>query len=131
MPGNDSSFRYLNDNIVLFPDWIAESTESYLLDKFTNAPKSKFVTLSNRRLQLWGCQPASDSSNESTPMIYQKLPDYLHSLAGKIDRLGILSAIPNQCLANEYLCKQGIMPHEDGPIFYPSIFYNIILRFYL
>merc|ERR1712080_252646 len=28
---------------------------------------------------------------------------------------------PNHVLVNEYLPGQGIMPHKDGPLFYPTI----------
>lgn len=28
---------------------------------------------------------------------------------------------PNHVLVNEYLPNQGIMPHLDGPLFYPTI----------
>lgn len=28
---------------------------------------------------------------------------------------------PNHCLVNEYLTGQGILPHEDGPAYYPVV----------
>lgn len=41
----------------------------------------------------------------------------------KICELGAFpqSNLPNHVLINEYLPGQGIMPHEDGPAFYPVI----------
>lgn len=29
--------------------------------------------------------------------------------------------MPNHCLVNEYLPDQGILPHEDGPAYYPVV----------
>lgn len=72
------------------------------------------------------------------------MPNWLQNYVDKINNLGIqrdhtpphetlngffFLAIPgifdtkkaNHVLVNEYLPKQGIMPHLDGPLFYPTI----------
>lgn len=55
-------------------------------------------------------------------MIAETIPGWLQLYVDKINNLGVLGAHKaNHVLVNEYLSGQGIMPHSDGPLFYPII----------
>eukprot|EP00051_Salpingoeca_urceolata_P008733 m.108414 g.108414 ORF g.108414 m.108414 type:complete len:290 (-) comp15913_c2_seq1:139-1008(-) len=55
-------------------------------------------------------------------LIPQPLPPWLTPLMQRIDQMGaFFGEASNHVLVNEYLPGQGIMPHEDGPLFTPAI----------
>ncbi|KXJ18223.1 Alpha-ketoglutarate-dependent dioxygenase alkB-like 6 [Exaiptasia diaphana] len=55
-------------------------------------------------------------------MIKEDLPPWLKVYAEKIGSLPVFDGnTPNHVLVNEYEPGQGIMPHEDGPLFYPVV----------
>ncbi len=55
-------------------------------------------------------------------MIKEDIPSWLQAQIDKIDNLGIFgTAKPNHVLINEYKSGQGISPHLDGTLFYPTI----------
>lgn len=56
-------------------------------------------------------------------MVAEPLPAWLTALTQRIDALQLYpeGATANHVLINEYLPGQGIMPHEDGPLYYPTI----------
>ena len=69
-----------------------------------------------RRLQNWGGLPSLKG------MIQEAIPEWLSEYCNKIAKLGIFEDnVPNHILINEYLPKQGIMPHVDGPTYYPTV----------
>ncbi|XP_028398823.1 alpha-ketoglutarate-dependent dioxygenase alkB homolog 6-like isoform X2 [Dendronephthya gigantea] len=64
--------------------------------------------------------PTEDSKTGG--MIPEKLPSWLSCHAEKLASLGVFgNHIPNHVLVNEYTSGQGIMPHVDGPLFYPVV----------
>lgn len=74
-------------------------------------------------------------------MIEEPIPDWLKSsIFAKLQQIGIRfaendSSEPNHVLVNEYLPGQGIMPHQDGPLYHPivatvSLGSHSILNFY-
>lgn len=73
--------------------------------------------MSNRRLQDYGGVPHKNG------MLVEKIPDWLNNYITKIKELNIYPStnLPNHVLVNEYLSGQGIMPHTDGPLFFPTI----------
>lgn len=80
------------------------------------APKPKWTQLSNRRLQNWGGIPHIKG------MIAETIPPWLDVYLEKIHNLNLMNGKrPNHVLVNEYLAGQGIMPHLDGSLFYPTI----------
>jgi len=98
------------------PDFITEEEENTLLRNIYLAPKPKWKQLNNRRLQNWGGLPHPKG------MIPESLPQWLDMYATKIADLNVFEKKrPNHVLINEYLPGQGIMPHSDGPLFYPTI----------
>lgn len=104
--------------VYYVPNFINEVEESWILDKVNNAPKPKWTQLLNRRLQNWGGIPLPSG------MIIESLPDWLKNFVDKVSDLNIFEdgkLRANHVLVNEYLPGQGIMPHVDGPLFYPTI----------
>ncbi|CAG8498301.1 1401_t:CDS:2 [Acaulospora morrowiae] len=102
-------------------EFIDAQEEQNILDKIYSAPKPKWVTLKNRRLQNWGGIPTERG------MLSEPLPSWLtNTIFPRFTKLNIFSEcekfhLPNHCLINEYLSGQGIMPHEDGPFYFPTI----------
>ncbi|RWS16246.1 alpha-ketoglutarate-dependent dioxygenase alkB 6-like protein [Dinothrombium tinctorium] len=102
--------------IFYLPEFIDKEQEEYLLRSVENSPKPKWTYLSNRRLQNWGGLP------HRRGMIAEPLPIWLKIYCDKVSQLGVFDdKTPNHVLVNEYLPKQGIMPHEDGSLFYPTV----------
>ncbi|XP_078000790.1 putative RNA/DNA demethylase ALKBH6 [Glandiceps talaboti] len=98
------------------PNFISKEEEQFLIDQVLGAPKPKWTQLSHRRLQNWGGIPHPKG------MVTEKLPKWLETYTQKIASLGVFEdKVPNHVLVNEYESGQGIMPHEDGPLFYPVI----------
>ncbi|KAJ8348322.1 hypothetical protein SKAU_G00269110 [Synaphobranchus kaupii] len=103
-------------SVYYVPDYITEADEAYLLQQVHKAPKTKWTQLKDRRLQNWGGLPHPKG------MLAEKLPEWLQKYAEKISALNVFSGkTANHVLVNEYNPGQGIMPHEDGPLYYPTI----------
>lgn len=106
------------------PNFITEDEERFLTESILSAPKPKWKVLQNRRLQEWGGQMVSTSNT----LMPQPMPEFFTTYPDLITRLRKTGAFgssvhgqPNHCLVNEYLPGQGIMPHEDGPAYYPAV----------
>lgn len=98
------------------PDFISEDEESLLLQQVYAAPKPKWTQLSGRRLQNWGGLPHPKG------MLAERIPDWLQAHCDKISLLGAFGgAMANHVLVNEYKAGEGIMPHEDGPLYQPTV----------
>ncbi|KAG5844068.1 alpha-ketoglutarate-dependent dioxygenase alkB homolog 6 [Anguilla anguilla] len=103
-------------SVYYFPDYITEAEEAYLLQQVYKAPKTKWTQLKGRRLQNWGGLPHPKG------MLAEKLPEWLQKYAERISALDIFAGkTANHVLVNEYNPGQGIMPHEDGPLYYPTV----------
>ena len=106
----------LPGKIYCIPDFVSENEETQTLKKIYEAPKIKWTTLLNRKLQNWGGLPSDKG------MIAEDIPQWLQFHIDKIHELGIFEhSKPNHVLINEYLPGQGISPHLDGNLFYPTI----------
>lgn len=98
------------------PDFISEEEESHLLQQVYKTPKTKWTQLSGRRLQNWGGSPHPKG------MLVEKLPDWLQAYCEKTSSLGAFSGkSANHVLVNEYKAGEGIMPHEDGGLYHPTV----------
>ncbi|KAM3955886.1 alpha-ketoglutarate-dependent dioxygenase alkB homolog 6 [Aphomia sociella] len=97
-------------------EYISSSEETLILSNIYSAPKPKWTQLSNRRLQNWGGIPHTNG------MIAETIPTWLDKYLENIHKLNVMDGKrPNHVLVNEYLPGQGIMPHLDGSLFYPTI----------
>ncbi|XP_051525227.1 alpha-ketoglutarate-dependent dioxygenase alkB homolog 6 isoform X2 [Myxocyprinus asiaticus] len=102
--------------VYYIPNFITETEEEYLLQQVYRAPKTKWTQLSGRRLQNWGGLPSPKG------MLAEKLPDWLLKYTEKISALGAFAGkSANHVLVNEYKPGEGIMPHEDGPLYHPTV----------
>lgn len=55
-------------------------------------------------------------------MVVEEIPSWLKLYCQRVYDLGIFeTSMPNHILVNEYQPGQGIMPHEDGPMYYPTV----------
>ncbi|CAF0733298.1 unnamed protein product [Brachionus calyciflorus] len=98
------------------PNFISKEEEEQLIQNVYNSPKPKWTSLKNRRLQNWGGLPSLKG------MVQEEIPAWLNTQCRKIFDLGVFEdKMPNHILINEYLAGQGIMPHEDGPMYYPTV----------
>uniref|UniRef100_A0A8C5L0E0 AlkB homolog 6 n=1 Tax=Jaculus jaculus TaxID=51337 RepID=A0A8C5L0E0_JACJA len=102
--------------IYYIPDFISKEEEEYLLRQVFNAPKPKWNQLSGRKLQNWGGLP------HPRGMVPERLPPWLQRYVDKVSDLSLFGGLPaNHVLVNQYLPGEGIMPHEDGPLYYPTV----------
>ncbi|KAJ6648881.1 Alpha-ketoglutarate-dependent dioxygenase alkB like 6 [Pseudolycoriella hygida] len=107
---------YCPNTVIYIPNFITPSEEQNILTSVYNAPKPKWDQLTHRRLLNYGGVPHKNG------MIAEVMPSWLQNYVDKINNLGIFDTQKaNHVLVNEYLPKQGIMPHLDGPLFYPTI----------
>jgi alkylated DNA repair protein alkB homolog 6 len=90
--------------------------------QINSAPLPRWTQLSHRRLQTW-----PSALTKSNTLIASPLPDWLHEpiIHPRLESLGCFADAPHQApnhvLINEYRPGQGIMPHEDGPAYYPLV----------
>mmetsp|Transcript_4888 Transcript_4888/g.9713 ORF Transcript_4888/g.9713 Transcript_4888/m.9713 type:complete len:388 (-) Transcript_4888:293-1456(-) len=124
------------------PDFLSEEEEKALLSNVYDAPASRWVTLKNRRLQSWGGYPS-----ESIGITPEPLPPWLRMLCRQLEICGAFGAtssepsakntgskvhspgVPgnsagfkaNHVLVNEYRPGQGILAHQDGPLYQPVV----------
>ncbi|EDO36560.1 predicted protein [Nematostella vectensis] len=102
--------------VYYIPEFVTESEQADLLKQVYSAPKPKWTQLSGRRLQNWGGLPHPKG------MVQDKLPPWLLKHATYLGKLPVFKGkAPNHVLVNEYEPGQGIMPHEDGPLFFPVV----------
>uniref|UniRef100_A0A1S4B443 Alpha-ketoglutarate-dependent dioxygenase alkB homolog 6 n=1 Tax=Nicotiana tabacum TaxID=4097 RepID=A0A1S4B443_TOBAC len=102
--------------VFFIPDFITDSEHDQLLNNINGAPISKWKSLKNRRLQNWG------GVVHEKGLIAQDLPPWLTRITERInEKSGLFPSSINHVLINEYLHNQGIMPHQDGPAYYPVV----------
>ncbi|XP_028291750.1 alpha-ketoglutarate-dependent dioxygenase alkB homolog 6 [Gouania willdenowi] len=102
--------------VFYIQDFITEDEEVYLLQQVYNSPKTKWTQLSGRRLQNWGGFPHPKG------MLTERIPDWLQKYCENISSLGAFSGkLANHVLVNEYKPGEGIMPHEDGALYHPTV----------
>ncbi|KAM3324088.1 alpha-ketoglutarate-dependent dioxygenase alkB 6 isoform X9 [Capsicum chacoense] len=102
--------------VFYIPDFITDSEHDQLLNTIYDAPISKWKSLKNRRLQNWG------GVVHEKGLIAQDLPPWLTRITRRItEKSGLFPSSINHVLINEYLPNQGIMPHQDGPAYYPVV----------
>jgi alkylated DNA repair protein alkB family protein 6 len=108
-------------------NFLSAAEQDSLAEKVLSS--KSWVQLKNRRLQQWGGTP------EEKGMVASRLPEWLEALGCKLVAFKCVEAQPNHVLINEYLPGQGIVPHEDGPLYLPhfaivSLLTPLLLDFY-
>ncbi|CAA7020898.1 unnamed protein product [Microthlaspi erraticum] len=111
------SFRVgLTPTIYHIPGFITDEEQTQLLNHIYGASGSKWKTLKNRRLQNWG------GMVHEKGLVPQELPSWLTKITEKIhESSGLFPSAINHVLINEYHPDQGIMPHQDGPAYFPVV----------
>lgn len=114
---NSCKLQDIPESVYYIKNFISEEEESEILKNVYLVPKPKWTCLKNRRLQDWGGVPHKNG------MIQEDIPSWLVKYMNKVSDLNIFSTDKraNHVLINEYLPGQGIMPHLDGLLFYPTI----------
>ena len=115
---NPETFRITNapESVYYVRNFITIEDEKYLLNRIDKTPALKWTQLSNRRLQNWGGLP------KPSGMIAEKIDPWLMKFLDRVNSLKIFEdKMANHILLNEYKPGQGIMPHLDGDLFYPTI----------
>ncbi|XP_037048692.1 alpha-ketoglutarate-dependent dioxygenase alkB homolog 6 [Bradysia coprophila] len=113
---SDFTVQSCPNTVIYIPNFITPAEEQKILTSVYNAPKPKWDQLTHRRLLNYGGVPHKNG------MIAEEMPGWLQNYVDKVNNLGIFDTKKaNHVLVNEYLPKQGIMPHLDGPLFYPII----------
>ncbi|CAI7838780.1 unnamed protein product, partial [Closterium sp. NIES-53] len=82
-----------------------------------SAPVTKWKNVTGRRLQNWG------GVLHDKGLIAQPLPQWLQSFTSRLsaDLRSVFPSPINHVLVNEYQEGQGIMPHQDGPAYFPCV----------
>ncbi|KAF9484193.1 hypothetical protein BDN70DRAFT_872893 [Pholiota conissans] len=119
-----TDYRVLeNHDVFYFPNFVTSEEEEYITRKINESPQPQWKKLANRRLQIWG----GDITAKGT-LVAQSLPVFINKYPDIISRIKATGAfgnaphkMPNHVIMNEYLPGQGIMPHEDGPQYYPVV----------
>lgn len=113
------------------PDFLSQEREELIMRQIHRTPMVRWTQLKNRRLINFGGLP------HRRGMIPEPLPSWLQAIVNEVNAIGHLpSESPaNHVLLNEYTPGQGIMPHVDGNLFFPTITTlnlgsHAILKFY-
>ena len=117
------------ETMYYWPEFLTLEQETRFAQTIENA--STWVTLKNRRLQQYGGTP------DEKGMLAAKLPPFVRET---VDLLTLKWQDArwqrlNHCLVNEYQPGQGILAHEDGPLYtgnfcIVSLLSGLLLRFY-
>ncbi|CAN8274396.1 unnamed protein product [Cochlearia groenlandica] len=106
----------LTPTLYYIPGFITEQEQTQLINHIYGASGSKWKTLKNRRLQNWG------GMVHEKGLVPQELPSWLIKITSKIrESSGLFPSAINHVLINEYHPDQGIMPHQDGPAYFPVV----------
>jgi alkylated DNA repair dioxygenase AlkB len=99
--------------VHVLPEFIEQHEERDIVQAIISAPQNKWQKLRHRRLQMWGGSP-----DEGIP---ENIPMYLEQIIDLVSPMFPPDRRPNHILINEYLPEQFIMPHKDGPLYYPLV----------
>ena len=115
IPADLENFRAAEDkvdNVYYVPSVISQEVEVFLMKEASNA--GDWLELQHRKVQNLGGVPHHEG------MFEESLPPYAARLADALNLSGVFKDFKvNHALVNEYTLGQGIMPHRDGPNFYP------------
>lgn len=103
------------------PNFLNPAEEAHILSQIAATPQARWTILSHRSLLSL---PSTLTGTAHDTLIAAPLPAYLSGpILPRFAALGMFKdsphGAPNHVLINEYLPGQGIMPHEDGPAYFP------------
>jgi alkylated DNA repair protein alkB family protein 6 len=107
----------LLSSIIYRPDFISDLEEASLINEITSC-KLQFVSLNGRKALSVG------GMVQSKGLIPTPLPSWAARLIAKLMEDDVSSwyeGSPNHMLVNRYAPGEGILPHEDGPAYHPSV----------
>ncbi|KAL4469175.1 hypothetical protein ABPG72_008915 [Tetrahymena utriculariae] len=120
------------NTVYYLKDFITQRDEQSINDEIYDLPTKTWVdlTYSNRRLQKWGGDVTQKGLENQ-----KSLPSFLEALSAKLYDSKISPKKSNHVLLNEYQKGVGIMPHTDGPLYFPwvnsiSLGSDCIFKFY-
>lgn len=102
-------------------EFITKEQEEYIVNEINKLPDSRWTVLTHRRLLSL---PSPLTGTVRDKLIDAPLPSFLTKvILDKMKELQVFAdsphSTPNHCLVNRYQPGQGIMPHEDGPAYFP------------
>ncbi|TYZ67927.1 hypothetical protein PybrP1_012467 [[Pythium] brassicae (nom. inval.)] len=104
--------------VYYVPEWLSEDEEQAILERVYAVPddNSVWVKLKHRRLQMWG-------GDVKAPFRAEPLPAWLLQIVQALVDAKVFCEAqrPNHALINEYGVGEGILPHEDGPSYFPLV----------
>jgi alkylated DNA repair protein alkB family protein 6 len=111
----------LPSSCFYIPSFISPEEEEHILASINQLPTSRWTKLTRRRLLSL---PSQLTGTARDILISAPLPVFLgNPVLPRLQELGIFLEAPhkepNHVLVNEYKPGEGIMPHEDGPAYYP------------
>mgnify|MGYP006166591699 CR=1 FL=1 len=121
--------------IRYYTNFLTHDDAQSLYSAVHSCREDRWITLptTGRRLQQWGGMPGARNHVERGPF---PLPSYQEMLCRHLIDVQVFDkdkCPPNHVLINAYSPGQGILPHKDGPAYYPRVailsvcFYIIIL----
>ena len=114
----DMNHYLVKKDLYYCHEYIEKDCGKLLFDAIENQEESKWVSLphARRRLQKWG----GDVEGKGLTNI-SEIPSWLTSIIDKLEIEGVTDRRCNHFLINEYKGATGIMPHTDGPLYYPYV----------
>ena len=98
--------------LVYRPDFIAREEERNLVARIDEREWSRPF---KRRVQQYGWRYDYRQREIDASMHIGELPDWAAALAQRLVDEGLMDALPDQLIVNEYIGSQGISPHIDQP----------------
>lgn len=102
-------------SVFYIPRWVSEAEQQRLVGKVDGGRWTELSAMRGRRLQQHG----GDPGDGLRPMLATPLPSWLEDLGRRLVAARMVPDLPNHVLVNDYLPGQGILPHEDGPLYVP------------
>lgn len=104
------------------PNFLNEAQQDRITREIARLPEKRWTILTHRKLLSL---PSQLTGTANDTLIDSSLPDFLSNyILEKFSDLQVFGGsphgAPNHCLVNAYDPGQGIMPHTDGPAYYPA-----------
>ncbi|KAL7066697.1 hypothetical protein ACR3K2_28510 [Cryptosporidium serpentis] len=103
--------------VYCIKDWIDEYQETIIL-KNIEISSYRNIYLNGRKTQVWGGDVTQDGIINK-----EELPEWIELLIKSLVDTHLFdnSTRPNHILINQYDIDRGILPHKDGPLYYPKV----------